>query len=236
MVHGPQLKHMGGHPHQFLDKNSETKLSLHRSNNRFLMEEFASAGYREQDLAHLNICRMFLHAVTISDIATVNGAEITQAAGEGCRVPTTGSTFSWPRVQSSLSETYWNTWRRAIRHCFLWPGSSCLIRQRLAKWNSPPARWEWFYSPSEDCLYKNELLLWRACPRLLNRTSPRRRVSKYRTSNPLSREPATDLIHASVDDRNGIVTKVATEFIQSPTTAPPQLCTLDDMRRKPSQK
>jgi hypothetical protein len=61
-------------------QDSETKLSLHCSNDCFLMEEFASAGYREQDLAHLNICRMFLHAVTISDIATINVAEITLAA------------------------------------------------------------------------------------------------------------------------------------------------------------
>jgi hypothetical protein len=145
-------------------QDSKTKLSLHRSNDCFLMEEFASAGYREQDLAHLNICRMFLHAVAISDIATINGAEITLAAWEGRRAPTTGSTFSWPRVQSSLLESYWNTWRRAIRHCFLRPGSSRLIRQRLGKWNSPPARWEWFYSPSEDRLYKNELLLTTASP------------------------------------------------------------------------
>jgi hypothetical protein len=133
--------------------DSEVKLSPHRSNDRFLKEEFASVGYRAQDLAQLNICRMFLHAVTLSDIATVNRVEITLGAWEGCRSLTTGTSFSWPRVQSSLPASYWKTWRRPLWQPSLRSGSSRLLRQILGSWVSPPTNWEWFYSQSEDRLY-----------------------------------------------------------------------------------
>lgn len=139
--------------------DSEVQLSLHRSNDQFLMEEFATAGYRAQDLVQLNTCRMFLHSVTLSDIATVSGEEITLGAWEGRRSPNSGSTFAWPRVQSSLPASYWKTWRCALRKCFLWPGSSRLIWQRLGIWISPPTNWEWSYSVQEDHLFKKERLL-----------------------------------------------------------------------------
>ena len=136
--------------------DSEAKLRLSRSNDRFLMEEFATAGYRAQELSQLNTCRMFLHAVTLSDIVTVNGSDITLSAWEGRRSPTTGSNFSWPRVQLSLPVSFWNTWQRALRKCFISPGSSRLVRQQLRLWAAPPTDWQWFYSPREDRLYKKE--------------------------------------------------------------------------------
>jgi hypothetical protein len=43
------------------------------------MEAFASGGFRAQDLAQLNVCRMFLHAVTLSNIVTVNGVALGRA-------------------------------------------------------------------------------------------------------------------------------------------------------------
>ncbi len=211
--------------------DSEAKLRLHRSNDRFLMEEFATAGYRAQELSQLNTCRMFLHAVTLSDIVTVNGSDITLSAWEGRRSPTTGSNFSWPRVQLSLPVSYWKTWQRALRKCFMRPGSSRLVRQHLGSWAAPPTDWQWFYSPREDRLYKKEALLWRPFPRLLTRTSPRRGMSKYRSSESTTRTPAEDLEHASVDCQHGIVTKVSTLRIPAPIVAPTQLLLFDVIRR-----
>jgi hypothetical protein len=60
--------------------DSEAQLGLHRPNDRYLMEEFTRAGYRGQELFQLNNCRMFLHTVTLSDIVTINGTEITSSA------------------------------------------------------------------------------------------------------------------------------------------------------------
>jgi hypothetical protein len=88
------------------------------------------------------------------------------------------------------------------------------------------------YSAQEDRLYKKERLLWRAFPRPLTLTSPRRGISKYRKSNTLSRVPAEDLVHASVDDcRGDITTKVSTEYIPAPILFPTPTLSFEDIRR-----
>jgi hypothetical protein len=80
-----------------------------------------------------------------------------------------------------------------------------------------------------DRLYKKERLLWRAFPRLLTRTSPRRSVSKFRKWDQMSKEPAKDLVHASVDCRGSIVTKVATESIPTPSIAGQRTSTFEEI-------
>jgi hypothetical protein len=57
-------------------RDSEAQLQPRRTNDRFLMEDFALAGFRGQYLSQLNICRMFLHAVTLADLSTVDGLSV----------------------------------------------------------------------------------------------------------------------------------------------------------------
>ena len=52
-------------------------LMLEREGDMFLIREFQAAGYSGNSLEHLNLCRLFLHAVTVSDIATRCGCFIT---------------------------------------------------------------------------------------------------------------------------------------------------------------
>jgi hypothetical protein len=47
-----------------------------RTNDKFLMADFRKH-FRGLELKQLNECRMFLHAVTLSDIVSANGQEIT---------------------------------------------------------------------------------------------------------------------------------------------------------------
>ena len=79
-------------------RDSEAKLEERRTNDQFLMLAFAKAGFRGPELNKLNICRNFLHSVTLSDISTVNGqsmslaawlgtAHATQAAAQSTRGP-----------------------------------------------------------------------------------------------------------------------------------------------------
>jgi hypothetical protein len=63
--------------------DTEAQLSLMCTRDQSLMESFVNGGFRGQDLIHLNICRMFLHSVTLADITTINGLEITSTAWEG---------------------------------------------------------------------------------------------------------------------------------------------------------
>jgi hypothetical protein len=57
-------------------RDSEAKPQDRRFADKFLMVEFARVGFRGIDLSRLNVCRMFLHALTLADICTVNGSMI----------------------------------------------------------------------------------------------------------------------------------------------------------------
>jgi hypothetical protein len=81
-------------------------------------------------------------------------------------------------------------------------------------------------------IQKKERQLWRAFPRLLVRSSPRRGLAKYRTSDTLYKEPLEDLIHASVDCRGGSATKLAMESIPQPSIAPQRNSTVFAAKRE----
>jgi hypothetical protein len=100
-------------------RDTGTKLFTRRTHDVFFMEEFPRQGFRGADLAMLNICRMFLHCVTLADICTVDGKVITLSAWQGRRDWSCGAEFEWPRVQESLSPRYWEVWNKALRFCFL---------------------------------------------------------------------------------------------------------------------
>ena len=51
-----------------------------RVNDVFLMESFVDSGFRGADLKSLNFTRKFLEAITLADIAAVDGRRITQQA------------------------------------------------------------------------------------------------------------------------------------------------------------
>jgi hypothetical protein len=180
---------------QFLDRfkielrNSGAVLLDRRTNDRFLMQEFARQGYRGQELVLLNTCRMFLHSVTLSDLCTVDGSALSTAAWHGHRISTTCSEYRWPRVQLSLPSRYWSLWQTALRRSFLAPGSSMALRTPMGRWSRFPPTWQWFYSPSENRLYKREHWLWRRFPIYLLRTSPRIGSAKYQWSNELTSLP-----------------------------------------------
>jgi hypothetical protein len=83
-------------------RDSEAKLADRRTNDQFLMVEFGRAGFRGPESLKLNICRMFLHSVTLSDIGTVNGKSMSLSAWQGQDDASCGAECEWPRVQTKL--------------------------------------------------------------------------------------------------------------------------------------
>ena len=73
-------------------------VGLCRKDDEFLMDAFITEGYTGDDLRWLNWCRMHLHAVTLSDLATADGHWITEASWNGIREPTRSSKYIWPRT------------------------------------------------------------------------------------------------------------------------------------------
>jgi hypothetical protein len=57
---------------------------------------------------------MFLRAVTLSDVVTADGWNITIPAWEGQQDETVNSTYQWPRTQKTLSAKHWKLWRSTL--------------------------------------------------------------------------------------------------------------------------
>jgi hypothetical protein len=89
-----------------------------RKNDKFLMDEFRTQ-FRGLELKQLNECRMFLHAVTLSDIVSANGQEITINSWEGRQEELGQSRYTWPRIQRRLPDPHWKLWRRALQRTVL---------------------------------------------------------------------------------------------------------------------
>ena len=87
-------------------------LKLKRDNDKFLMQAFVdSRKFSKTELRQLNVCRCFLKAVSLSDICTADGRDITEEAKAGIQVEGFSDDPLWPRQPSSLPAEYWNTWK-----------------------------------------------------------------------------------------------------------------------------
>ena len=135
-------------------------VGLCRKDDEFLMDAFITKGYTGDDLRWLNWCRMHLHAVTLSDLATADGHWITEASWNGIRDPTRPSKYIWPRT-AKPTRPHWLLWRAAISLCFLEPGDrSRQLAQPLGSWTDANDYWRWFYSPSGDSVFRRDTAVW----------------------------------------------------------------------------
>jgi hypothetical protein len=124
-------------------------LPLRCQGDQFLMECFLHAGYSGTSLHQLNVCRLFLQAITLSDICTGDGCSISPLAWEGHRDPTRPSPYRWPN-QPRPSSALWRVWQQALPKALHL--SQRLLPRPLGPW-FPDVALSWFYSPQEHCLY-----------------------------------------------------------------------------------
>ena len=114
-----------GHTWQAL---SETQLRMkgplptiptQRDGDIHIMDALVANNVRGIKLRDCGLCRMYLGATTLADICTADGTAIEEDAWNG-REPTRTSPYDWPRP-GRPSTDMWNTWRAALRSCFLNP-------------------------------------------------------------------------------------------------------------------
>eukprot|EP00978_Attheya_sp_CCMP212_P024993 scaffold79551_cov63-Attheya_sp.AAC.2 len=90
-------------------------LQLQRDNDQFLMRGFSDGGYTGAALRNLNNCRMFLQAVTLSDISSGDGQYLLPFARH-LRQPTLQtSPFKWP-ANGILTPIVKRLWKVAPWH------------------------------------------------------------------------------------------------------------------------
>ena len=96
-------------------QDSAAKLELVRYNDSFLMENFVRHGFRDRALKMLNEMRMFLKVITVANITTADGVEITPEAWQGIPNEVTGSLYEWRRATRKLTKEYCTLWQEALK-------------------------------------------------------------------------------------------------------------------------
>ena len=95
--------------------NNETP-ATRRTHDRYLMPCFEQYGLTKTELGRLNRCRLFLQAITIADITTIDGKHIRPECLRGHHEPSNDLTrhdLAWPN-QERPSTHDWTVWQKAL--------------------------------------------------------------------------------------------------------------------------
>ena len=115
-----------------------------RTHDCFLMERINTLDIPAHDKARLNLCRIYLQAITLSDITDAGGIQILEKAMLGQRDMHRVSNLNWPS-QGRPCEQDWKLWRYHLTRLFSRPRSKVLL-QPLGQWTTQThQRWEWWY-------------------------------------------------------------------------------------------
>jgi hypothetical protein len=145
------LRHIGGS----LQLDSSYIPSLERVHDHHIMDIIIqSAKFTPKEIKTLNYCRMYLQAVTLSDItnAAGNALDMHMLAGNVDNISSSISTWHHFHQQRPYEEA-WELWREANK---LWSKADGKLHQPLTKWLIPPSRqrrtWP-VYADQEQRLY-----------------------------------------------------------------------------------
>jgi hypothetical protein len=94
-------------------KEQTADLQLQRVNDRFFMEAFVHAGYKNKKLERLNRCQIRLHATMIA-LTTGDGRHILPQVFQGGNPLKGQSLYCWPN-QGPLPPADWIIWHQALK-------------------------------------------------------------------------------------------------------------------------
>jgi hypothetical protein len=129
---------------------------LSREHDLFIMPLLAKFIQDLATLAILNECRMFLKAVTLADICTMDGRPISLLAFTGLGRSQALHHFNWPRQPPALPQTRWNLWQEKLLELFIQVRSKdYLLNKPLGQWLIDATKhWTWFLDPIEGHIYE----------------------------------------------------------------------------------
>jgi hypothetical protein len=105
---------------------------LEREHDGFIMDWIVQSNkFTDKEVVRLNYCRLFLNAVTLSDLTATNGKYLDNGKLKGA--PSLSSSHSrWKAVkQDKPSEAEWRLWQKANH---LWSTDDGTLRQPLGYW------------------------------------------------------------------------------------------------------
>jgi hypothetical protein len=167
------------------------------------MQGFIKAGYRNSTLKILNFMRMSLRVISVADIASSTGTTISHLSWELLQGNCLREHYDWPRDPPSFTKAQKLIWQLALTKAFLVPHSIPAHRKLahpVKKWQSlsPLSDWLYFFSPSEDRLYRKHNDSWRVYIHQGGSIRNRRYKFDHLTTTP--KPPSANLL-ASVSPR-----------------------------------
>jgi hypothetical protein len=154
------------------------------------MPRFFDFSPTDDELLSLNRCRLFSQVLFLSEICTGDGLAISEDAWRGTRFEVPSKTLSWPRQQRPSSKD-WRIWQGFLKKSFLFRGLR--LHSPLGAWLRAGEGWEWFYSPSHECLFKFDSKDWTAFSQIHRRD----KLPTF-TSVGVVSHPPKDLCRASI--------------------------------------
>ncbi|CAJ1927568.1 unnamed protein product [Cylindrotheca closterium] len=130
-----------------------------RQGDQLLVDLFIDSLVDQLTLKWLNWCRIFLHAVTLSDIVNAEGTAITLDAWKGIQADYLADRYQWPRT-ARPSNQWWTMWQQWISTHLTGHSNRRCLSNLLGPWHSADLSWKWQYSPSTNTLFHWEGLIW----------------------------------------------------------------------------
>ena len=154
-----------------------------------------------------NLCRKYLRALTIADIATGDGKAVTHSALQGIRSNNVTREIQWGD-QGKPSKKDWGIWRSVLRKSLCYKDGKLWIA--LGKWKQHTVHkvklnWEWFWDKNKDILLQHKGSIWRR----YHVTTSRRRTrcnKTYRYYSVLQHPPQWETLQpTTVSIRNNLI-------------------------------
>ena len=152
-------------------------IEYEREGDVFLMEEIVHSNkFKRNELIKINICRLHLQVMLLSDIVDGYGENITNTITTQ-KDKVRKSPYGWPE-QPRPGPTIRRWWRKAIKTCFL-KESSHELTIHIGKWlrTKGEEQWQWFYNPQSQTIYQRHKDRWK----IWKRSSKAGRLGKYPT-------------------------------------------------------
>jgi hypothetical protein len=121
-----------------------------REGDCYLMPAFLTMVTDSYQLQLLNLCRLFLRALFLSDIVDGSGKFILEEAWRGSRPIRPDRLESWPNQQRPPAQA-WDLWRQTIKKVFLCRGF--WLRTPFGPWRQLDQAWPWYFCTHSRSLY-----------------------------------------------------------------------------------
>lgn len=130
-------------------------IPLKRLNDCYIMTAMIkSRQLTQQQLTKANRCRLFLQVFCLSDIVSAGGTHILQNFYDGRQHPQRFSTFNIYPATGIPSSSDWRAWQTALRLTFDLHHPTSPLPKPLSTWTLDDQLWIWYYSPSDNRLYR----------------------------------------------------------------------------------